>query len=75
MRWPRRNLRLLSLVLEEPFRERWMACLVKYLSPITERFWCAVKRRWSTAGEKPARELVRSSRSGNASLQHRGSQE
>jgi hypothetical protein len=24
--------------------------------------WCAVKRRWSTAGESPARELVRSTR-------------
>src|SRR6267142_6704582 len=26
MRWPRRNLRLLSVALEELFRERWIAC-------------------------------------------------
>jgi hypothetical protein len=25
-------------------------------------FRCAVKRRWSTAGDRPARELVRSAR-------------
>src|SRR5258706_16428753 len=31
-------------------------------SPFIELTGCAVKRRWSTAGVKPARELVRSTR-------------
>ena len=29
---------------------------------VSHWFECAVKRRWSTAGESPARELVRSAR-------------